>query len=86
LQFRFSREAYISLVSHIAIAIKRINSERKILLSDEIANSIKGTKEFLYAKKMGLQIEEAFQVLLPKTEIGYITLHLTAAVERNVNF
>jgi activator of the mannose operon (transcriptional antiterminator) len=76
LQFRFSQEAYISLISHIAIAIKRINSERKILLSDEIANSIKDTKEFLYAKKMGLQIEEAFKVLLPETEIGYLTLHI----------
>ncbi|GMB01156.1 BglG family transcription antiterminator [Pelosinus sp. IPA-1] len=76
LQFRFSQEAYISLISHIAIAIKRINSERKILLSDEIANSIKDTKEFLYAKKMGLQIEEAFKVVLPETEIGYLTLHI----------
>lgn len=76
LQFRFSQEAYISLISHIAISIKRINGERKILLSDEIANSIKDTKEFLYAKKMGLQIEEAFNVLLPETEIGYLTLHI----------
>lgn len=76
LQFRFSQESYISLISHIAIAIKRIHGERKILLSDEIVNSIKDTKEFLYAKKMGLQIEEAFNVLLPETEIGYITLHI----------
>lgn len=93
LQFRFSQEAYISLIIHIAIAIKRINNERKILLSDEIANSIKDTKEFLYAKKMGLQIEEAFKILLPETEIGYITLHILGSkmherdlVELNVPF
>lgn len=76
LKFRFSQEAYITLIIHIAITMKRIQEEKDIILSKEILESIKNTEEFICGKEMGRQMEESFGVIIPESEIGYITLHI----------
>jgi transcriptional antiterminator len=76
LVFKFSQEAYICLIIHIAIAIKRIKSGKDVILSSEILNSLKETKEFKCADEMSKEIEEHFQIIIPQQEIGYITLHI----------
>lgn len=76
LHFEFSHEAYISLIIHIAISIKRIKKAKDVLLSPEILNSIKNTKEFQCAQQMSREIGDYFQVCIPESEIGYITLHI----------
>ena len=76
LKFRFSQEAYISLIIHIAIAMKRIRDNKDIILSEEILENVRDTEEFTCAKEMGLQMQKDFGILIPESEIGYITLHI----------
>ncbi|PAB57868.1 BglG family transcription antiterminator [Anaeromicrobium sediminis] len=76
LNFRFSHEAYISLIIHIAISIKRIKKGYDIFLSEKILENIKDTKAFYYAEKMSCHMEKYFNVKIPTSEVGYITLHI----------
>jgi len=76
LEIKFSDEAYLSLVMHIAISIKRLNNGKDIQLSQEILSNLQLKSEYLIAKKIALEIGEAFQLKLPESEIGYILLHI----------
>jgi transcriptional antiterminator len=85
LKFRFSDEAYISLVIHIAISIKRLKSKKNICLSKEVLKSLKEKDEYKIAEEMASDIEEAFKVKLPESEIGYILLHIIGAkMQQNI--
>jgi transcriptional antiterminator len=79
LKFRFSDEAFISLIMHIAISIKRLQQNKDINLSNDILMNLFNKEEYSIAKDMGHDIEQYFKVKLPETEIGYITLHLLGA-------
>lgn len=76
LDIKFSDEAYVSLVMHIAISIKRLNDGKDIHLSKEILCNLQSKNEYPIAKKIAMEIGKAFQVELPETEIGYILLHI----------
>lgn len=76
LEIKFSDEAYLSLVMHIAISIKRLIDGNYIHLSQEILSNLQLKSEYIIAKKIALEIEEAFHLKLPKSEIGYILLHI----------
>jgi transcriptional antiterminator len=76
LSFKFTQEAFISLIIHIAIAIKRIKSGKDVLLSDDVLDNLKETKEFESAQTLSLELETSFGVKIPEQEIGYITLHV----------
>lgn len=76
LQFKFSDEAFISLIMHIAIAIKRLEEKKDIKLSEETLNSLRENEEYEVAKQIAADIESSFKVKLPEAEIGYILLHI----------
>lgn len=79
LKFRFSEEAFISLIIHIAIAIKRLKEGKEIRLSSDLIRQLLKNKEFNISKKMAKNIEMAFEVKLPDDEICYIQLHIISA-------
>lgn len=76
LAFRFTQEAYISLVIHIAIAIKRIKSGKDIILTSKTLENLKGTKEFKISRTISEEIGSSFNIEIPEQEVGYITLHV----------
>lgn len=76
LKFKFSQEAYISLIIHIAISIKRIKEGKDIVLAENILSNIKETSEFTCAKEMCKKMQQYFNILIPESEMGYITLHI----------
>ncbi len=76
LGIRFSDEAYLSLVMHIAISIKRLRGEKNIQLSQETISNLQLKNEYPIAKEIAIKIGEAFQVELPESEVGYILLHI----------
>jgi transcriptional antiterminator len=76
LQFKFSDEAFISLIMHIAIAIKRLEEKKDVKLSEEILNSLRENEEYEIAKQIAADIECSFKVNLPEAEVGYILLHI----------
>lgn len=91
LDFKFSQEAFINLIVHIAISIKRIQENKDITMSNETFNSINHTEEFRCAKEMANEMEKLFSIKIPKFEIGYITLHILGSKRHekeleNLNF
>lgn len=83
LEFKFSREAFASLVLHIAIAIKRLMEGKDIQLTKEILDQLLKREEAPIAKKMAKDIQKAFGVNLPDEEIGYLLLHIIGAKKRH---
>ncbi|MFL0268622.1 BglG family transcription antiterminator [Candidatus Clostridium radicumherbarum] len=76
LNFKFSDEAFVSLIIHIAIAIKRLNEEKDVKLSDEMLCALKENEEYETALQIALDIQNSFNIKLPESEIGYILLHI----------
>lgn len=76
LDFKFSESAFINLVIHIAVTVRRIEEGKDILMPENILNSIVHTDEFKLAKNMTKELEEEFNLKIPESEIGYITLHV----------
>ncbi|WP_378954189.1 BglG family transcription antiterminator [Pelosinus sp. sgz500959] len=79
LKFAFSDEAYISLIIHIAIAIKRLGNKKDICLAEATLLKLKEKEEYQVAKEIGQDIGDCFNVQLPESEIGYILLHILGA-------
>lgn len=79
LAFHFSDESYASFIIHIAIAIKRLKSKKDIFLSDTILEQLRQKPEYPIAQEMAQGIQDAFDVTLPQSEVGYILLHLLGA-------
>lgn len=76
LKFKFTDEAFISLVIHVAISIKRLKESKYINLPKEILNGLKENDEYYVAKEIAEDIDRAFNIDLPDSEIGYILLHI----------
>ncbi|MDI3311313.1 MAG: BglG family transcription antiterminator [Thermoanaerobacterium sp.] len=79
LEFRFSDEAFISLIIHIAISMERLRMNKDIRLSKDVLNKLKRHEEYTIAEKAAKEIEENFDIKLPDSEVGYILLHILGA-------
>lgn len=79
LKFRFSDEAFTSLMIHVSIAIKRLKQNKDIKMSKDTVDSFKNTEEFIIAENMASKIESNFNVKFPEDEIAYIVLHILGA-------
>lgn len=75
----FSDSAYVALIIHIAIAIKRIKEVYRIKTNVMSLERIKNSIEYSFATKLAKNIESAFEVQMPPEEIGYITMHILGA-------
>ncbi|MCC0630689.1 transcription antiterminator [Clostridioides sp. ES-S-0171-01] len=76
-EFEFSDYEFQSLVIHLAIAVERIRRGEYIEESLHTGNI--ENNQMLNTNYLATQLEEKFSILLPKSEIGYINLHLVAA-------
>lgn len=76
LECKYSDEAYSALVVHIAIAIKRIQQYKDIVMLKDEITSLQNTKEFTVASSIAKMLENKFKIIIPMDEIGYITIHL----------
>lgn len=72
----FSDETFSGLVIHIALAIKRIQLGKDIVIPRHELAWLRMTKEFAVASSIVKKLEEHFCVKIPEDEIGYIALHL----------
>jgi activator of the mannose operon, transcriptional antiterminator len=79
LGFRFSTEAKVNLIIHLAIAIKRTLQGSPITLTEELTQTLDGQREITIAEHTAHRIEIEFGVRLPKAETYYILLHFMGA-------
>lgn len=83
LPYPLADSAFIGLVIHLALAIERIEKGENILFDPEYLNQLAGTQEYQAAEKILLRLESLLDLKIPRTEVGYITMHLRGAKVRN---
>lgn len=79
LMIKFSYEGFVSLLSHLALAIERVSLGKDILISKELLHELMSKEEFTIAKSISDSISQFFNIRMPLDETGYITLHLIGA-------
>ena len=82
LGYKLSDNAFIGLVVHLSLVLRRIKNHEAIKLDEEICLRLKDTREFSAAKKLAEKISAAFEVDVPASEICYITMHILGARSR----
>jgi mannitol operon transcriptional antiterminator len=83
LPYPLADSSFIGLVIHLALAIERIEKGEEILFDEEHLKEIRGTSEFQVAEVIIQRLRSIFQMDIPDSEIGYITMHLRGAKLRN---
>ena len=73
--FSINSLSYQNLVTHIAIAILRIR-RGSYIQAETITSSIAGTRELAVAQLIAKQLADKLQIELPKSEVGYLAIHL----------
>lgn len=79
LNYYFTDQAFMNLIIHIAITIKRIKSGKEIILSEEFLDDLRIKQEYTVAKWVVKRLEEKFRIKFPKDEVSYISLHMLGA-------
>ncbi|WP_353893100.1 transcription antiterminator [Proteinivorax hydrogeniformans] len=83
LSIKFSYEAYISLISHIALALKRVQLNKDIYMPSDQLQELKKTQEFAVAASLAEKLEQHFSIKFPIDEVGFITFHLLGTSHAN---
>lgn len=79
MKVEFSFESLSNLITHIALAIERLKVGKDIKIDSNQLKIIKTKEEFVWAKKISINLSEKFGVVIPDDEIAYITYHLMGA-------
>lgn len=82
LNIKFVDAALAGLIMHLALAIKRLKQEKQIIMAEEQLITLRNTEEFEVAKVVAKRLESNFNLNIPESEIGYITLHILGAKVR----
>lgn len=76
MDYNLSDNAFIGLIVHLSLVIKRLSKNEKINMNDTILSDLKEIQEYLFAEKLAANISESFGIVIPEEEIGYITMHI----------
>ncbi|NTW71918.1 MAG: transcription antiterminator [Eubacteriaceae bacterium] len=79
MKYTISDEAFIALLIHIAISIERIKGNKDIKMPLKQLADLKANSEYEIAAWIANELGRELGVKMPKSEIGYITLHLLGA-------
>lgn len=76
MEFSLADDGFDSLVAHIAISLERLKQKKDIKMNVKQLSVIVNHKEFEVAKRIAQRLEEEFNLKIPESEIGYISLHI----------
>ena len=82
LGYKLSDNAFIGLVVHLSLTVRRIKNHEAIKCDEENFSRIKNSREFLAAKKLAGKISTVFEIDVPESEICYIAMHILGARSR----
>lgn len=80
--YKLADSAYVGLIVHLALAIKRIKNNEKVVMDKEFLNELMKNPEFIIARKLALNISDFFNIDIHEDEVGYITMHLMGSKNR----
>lgn len=79
MHIKYTDSAYMGLLVHIALAVKRLRNFEKIEMEAQRLESLKRYPEYSVAEEIGRRIAECFAIDIPQEEIGFITMHCISA-------
>ncbi|WP_176222260.1 BglG family transcription antiterminator [Tuberibacillus sp. Marseille-P3662] len=79
LPYNFTDEAIMNLMVHIGIAARRVKRGHQINMAFEELKRLRTYDEFALAERFANHLEKLLAMVLPESEVGYITLHLIGA-------
>ncbi|MGO0061889.1 BglG family transcription antiterminator [Brevibacillus fluminis] len=83
LHYPLADSAYLGLVTHLALAVERVEKGESILFDEQTLAELEGTPEYEAAENIIDRLQQMFGLEMPKAEIGYITMHLRGAKLRS---
>ena len=82
LGYKLSDNAFIGLVVHLSLVVRRIKNHEAVTVDAETSNRLRGSREFSVARRLAENISAAFGLDVPDGEIFYITMHILGARSR----
>lgn len=79
LHIQYTDSAYVGLIVHIGLAIKRIQNNEKIEMEPERLKKLMMLPEFSVAEEICDRLQQAFSIRIPRGEVGFITMHLSSS-------
>jgi len=79
LGFYFTDEAFLNLITHIAITIERLKDNKVVEEKNIHTNSLTEEREYNIAKWLVGKFSKKFNVNFPQEEISYISIHMLGA-------
>lgn len=83
MNYKLADSSYVGLIVHLALAIKRIKNNEKIIMDKGFLADLKENSEFEIAKNLAENIATLFNIEIREDEIGYITMHLMGSKNRS---
>lgn len=80
--YKLADSAYVGLIVHLALAIKRIKNNEKIMIDQGFLKELRNNNEFEIAKALAQNISNHFNIEILEDEMGYITMHLMGSKNR----
>jgi len=75
----FTDQAFLNLITHMAITIERLRNHKPVLSAENYFESAKKEREYGVAKWVVNELTKEFKVSFPEEEIGYISIHMMGA-------
>ncbi len=75
----FTDRAFHGLIVHIGLTLLRLKQDKDIYMPEEELRVLKDHEEFAIAQELSNRLKEKFEVTIPESETGYLTLHVLGA-------
>ncbi|MBE8955356.1 MAG: BglG family transcription antiterminator [Quinella sp. 2Q5] len=82
LGYKLSDNAFIGLVVHLSLALRRIKNHEPVTIDEQTAERLRTSREFSAACKLADNISAASGLTVPESEVLYITMHILGARSR----
>ncbi len=81
-----TENSYVGLIIHLSIAINRIRKNEVIDDDENWKQNLAEDEDYELAKVIVHELEQEFQIDIPKVEISYICLHLKGAKHEKIQW
>lgn len=75
----FTDQAFLNLITHIAIAIERVKNNKVVSVNQQHLESLKAEREYNVAEWVVNELGKRFKISFGEEEIGYISMHMLGA-------
>ncbi|MBN2899970.1 MAG: transcription antiterminator [Clostridia bacterium] len=82
-KYQLADSAYVALIVHLSLVVQRINAGEKIIFDPVLLEELSESPEYDMSEKVVDAVSKTLQVIIPKDEIGYVTMHLQGAKLRS---